>query len=83
MTLRMRRLAVVSLTALALAGGGAGAASAAAPPAPAVGSVGADTLDDDWGHHHDHHHDRPLYFGPFEVPRQGQVSGGVSWDARH
>lgn len=79
MSLRVRRIAVVSLAALALtAGGTVVAASASAQPAAAtVGNPGPEGFGGGG-----HGHDRPLHFGPFEFPRYGSVSGGFSWGVR-
>ncbi|MEV5339551.1 hypothetical protein AB0K93_13830 [Streptomyces sp. NPDC052676] len=76
----LRRTAVVSLTALALATGvGATSAVAAVPgQAPAVLGPGPD----DFGGGNGRGHDRPLHFGPFEFPRNGTISGGFSWGTR-
>jgi hypothetical protein len=79
MSLRIRRLVVVSLAAVAVAAGGATAASASVPerPAHAVADPGPD-----FDGHHGSRHDRPLRFGPFEFPRSGAISGGFTWDMR-
>jgi len=81
MSLRIRRLAVVSLAALALTAGGvatAAFASASAGPAQAVSYPGPDGADSYQGGGHE----RPLRFGPFEFPRAGTVSGGFAWNTR-
>ncbi|WP_369202382.1 hypothetical protein [Streptomyces sp. PU-14G] len=67
-----RRAAVTSVIALTMATfGGAGAAMAASPDTQAARATAAQG--GDWG--------RPgsVRFGPFEVPRYGQVSGGFGW----
>ncbi|WP_309096475.1 hypothetical protein [Streptomyces sp.] len=81
MSLRVRRIAVVSLAALALTAGGTvmAAAASAQPAAAAIGDPGSDGFG---GGGHGHGHDRPLHFGPFEFPRYGSVSGGFSWGVR-
>jgi hypothetical protein len=83
MSLRIRRLAVVSLAAVALTAGGAATASAsvAVPSAQEMSSPGPD-FDGYPGNGHGNGHDRPLRFGPFEFPRTGSVSGGFAWDMR-
>jgi hypothetical protein len=81
MSLQLRRLAVVSFAALALtAGATATAVSASARPAQAVNQPTADGIDGYPAGGHGYH--RPLHFGPFEVPRNGTVSGGFSWAVR-
>ncbi|MER8222104.1 hypothetical protein ABTZ58_16240 [Streptomyces sp. NPDC094143] len=77
MSLRVRRIAVVSLAALALTAGGTvmAAAASAQPAAAAIGNPGPDGFGGGG-------HDRPLHFGPFEFPRYGSVSGGFSWGVR-
>ncbi|WP_217242911.1 hypothetical protein [Streptomyces sp. AC555_RSS877] len=75
MSLLLRRVAVVSLAALALTAGGTAAASATAVPAPAFGSPGPDGFGG--------RHQQPLHFGPFEIPRSGSISGGFSWGMGH
>ncbi|MFJ3442753.1 hypothetical protein ACIPM2_16465 [Streptomyces sp. NPDC086081] len=88
MSLRVRRIAVVSLAALALTAGGtalaaaapAQPAAAAAPAQPAAAAIGNPGPDGFGGGGHGH--DRPLHFGPFEFPRYGTVSGGFSWGVR-
>jgi hypothetical protein len=82
MSLRVRRIAVVSLAALALTAGGTvvAAAASAQPAAAAIGDPGSDGFGGGGGHGHGH--DRPLHFGPFEFPRYGSVSGGFSWGVR-
>ncbi|MDT0387522.1 MULTISPECIES: hypothetical protein [Streptomyces] len=79
MSLRVRRIAVVSLAALALTAGGTvmAAAASAQPAAAAIGNPGPDGFGGGG-----HGHDRPLHFGPFEFPRYGSVSGGFSWGVR-
>ncbi|MFF8671341.1 hypothetical protein [Streptomyces sp. NPDC015242] len=79
MSLRVRRMAVVSLAALALTAGGTvtAAAASAQPAAAAIGNPGPDGFGGGG-----HGHDRPLHFGPFEFPRYGSVSGGFSWGVR-
>ncbi|GAA3101829.1 hypothetical protein ACFQ0X_08420 [Streptomyces rectiviolaceus] len=81
MSLRVRRLALVSLAALALTAGGAATATASSLPPQAV-TYPAYPGPDGFGDHedHDHDHERPLHVGPFDVPREGTVSGGFSWD---
>ncbi|MET9680151.1 hypothetical protein [Streptomyces coeruleorubidus] len=80
MSLRVRRIAVVSLAALALTAGGTvvAAGASAQPAATTVVNPGPDGF----GGGHGGHHDRPLHFGPFEFPRYGSVSGGFSWGVR-
>ncbi|MEU8956012.1 hypothetical protein AB0C93_17105 [Streptomyces sp. NPDC048518] len=81
MSFRVRRMAALSLAVVAvMAGGVASAASASARPA----HVTTYPEPDDSGVYPDsyHHHDRPLHVGPFDVPRQGAVSGGFRWDVR-
>lgn len=85
MSLRFRRMAVVSFAAVAVMVGGAATAAASAPsdhtsryPGPGV----SDTYGD-----HDHpayhgDHDHPMRVGPFDVPRHGTVSGGFTWDVQ-
>lgn len=85
MSLRIRRLVVVSLTAVAVTAGGATAASASVPERPAqrVAEPGPDFDGfDGFDGHSGNRHDRPLRFGPFEFPRSGEVSGGFAWDMR-
>ncbi|CAL9340079.1 hypothetical protein [Streptomyces sp. enrichment culture] len=80
MSLRIRRLVVVSLAAVAVAAGGAEVASAAVAERPAeqVAYPGPD-----FDGYPGSGHDRPLRFGPFEFPSAGAVSGGFKWDMRH
>ncbi|BCL26681.1 hypothetical protein ACFFS2_00715 [Streptomyces aurantiacus] len=93
MSFQLRRLVALALAALALTAGAtatATAASASAPPAQAVNQPAADDFDgypgEGLGHGHGHGHghgqERPLHFGPFEIPRDGTVSGGFSWGMR-
>ncbi|GGW91385.1 hypothetical protein [Streptomyces lomondensis] len=87
MSLRVRRIAVISLAALALtAGGTVVAAGASARPADTtIGNPGPDGFGGGHGGGHGGHgghHDGPLHFGPFEFPRYGSVSGGFSWGVR-
>jgi hypothetical protein len=79
MSLRVRRIAVLSLAALAFtAGGTVVAAASAQPAATTVVNPGPEGF----GGGHGGDHDRPLHFGPFEFPRHGSVSGGFSWGVR-
>ncbi|MET9956157.1 hypothetical protein ABZ135_32080 [Streptomyces sp. NPDC006339] len=64
----IRRAAVVSVLAAALVTGAAGAQAFAASAAPA-------TIGDFDGPGRGH--DRPIMFGPFEIPRNGSV--GFHW----
>ncbi|MER7401796.1 hypothetical protein ABT373_04730 [Streptomyces sp. NPDC000070] len=82
MSLRVRRIAVVSLAALALTAGGAvvAAGASALPAATTVVNPGPEGFGGGGGH--GGHHDGPLHFGPFEFPRYGSVSGGFSWGVR-
>ncbi|MEU6916770.1 hypothetical protein [Streptomyces olindensis] len=83
MSLRVRRIAVISLAALALTAGGTAAAGASAQPAATtIGNPGPDGFGGGHGGGHGGHHDGPLNFGPFEFPRYGSVSGGFSWGVR-
>jgi hypothetical protein len=78
MTMQFRRLAVVSLTALALVTGAAATAvSAPAQPVRTAHQPTADGIDGYPGSGHGPK--RPLHFGPFEIPRHGTVSSGFSW----
>lgn len=80
MSLRVRRIAVVSLAALALTAGGTvvAAGASAQPAATTVVNPGPEGF----GGGHGGHHDGPLRFGPFEFPRYGSISGGFSWGVR-
>jgi hypothetical protein len=89
MSFQLRRLFALALAALALTAGAtatATAASASARPAQAVNQLAADDFDgypgEEFGHGHGHGQERPLHFGPFEIPRDGTVSGGFSWGLR-
>ncbi|MDQ0773502.1 Spy/CpxP family protein refolding chaperone [Streptomyces aurantiacus] len=90
MSFQLRRLVALALAALALTAGAtatataAAAASASARPAQAVNQPAADDFDGypGEGHGHGHGQERPLHFGPFEIPRNGTVSGGFSWGMR-
>ncbi|GGW34278.1 hypothetical protein [Streptomyces caelestis] len=77
MSLRVRRIAVVSLSALALTAGGTvvAAGASAQPAATTVVNPGPDGLGGG-------HHDGPPHYGPFEFPRYGSVSGGFSWSVQ-
>jgi hypothetical protein len=74
MSLRVRRIAVVSLAALALTAGGTVVAAGASAQAAATTVVypGPDGFGGG-------RHDGPLHYGPFEFPHYGSVSGGFSW----
>ncbi|MGW7074447.1 hypothetical protein [Streptomyces sp. NPDC054866] len=77
MSLRLRRLAVVSLAALALTAGGTATAAATSLPPQAVTYPGPGGYPVPGDHDHD---EEPLHVGPFDVPREGAVSGGFRWD---
>ncbi|WP_189219772.1 MULTISPECIES: hypothetical protein [Streptomyces] len=75
----LRRAVTVCAAAAALAVAGAPAAPAA--EFPAAGSFPPPGDGDGHFHHHHHgRHERPLNFGPFEIPRRGDVNGGLSWN---
>ncbi|OKK05819.1 hypothetical protein AMK26_06785 [Streptomyces sp. CB03234] len=65
-----RRAAAISVVAITLAAGGAAPSAFAAPSSPAV------DIDGPGGRRG---HDRPMNFGPFEVPRNGHVTAGFAW----
>ncbi|MEV4684716.1 hypothetical protein [Streptomyces kurssanovii] len=58
--------------AAAVAVGGAAASASAAPSSPSIGIDGP-------GGHGGGHGERPIMFGPFEIPRNGNVSAGFQW----
>jgi hypothetical protein len=64
----LRCAAALSLAALAVTAGAGAASAATVTPGPTAIS-------------HPDPHDDTLQFGPFQVPRYGNVSGGFAWDA--
>ncbi|ANB04666.1 hypothetical protein SAM40697_0704 [Streptomyces ambofaciens] len=75
MSFSLRRVAVVSLAALALTAGGAVSAAGAAE----VSAPAAVTSPGPGGGGFNGGHEPPMHFGPFEIPKFGSVSGGFSW----
>ncbi|MGW7317202.1 hypothetical protein [Streptomyces sp. NPDC054854] len=70
----MRRTAVICLAAAAVLTGGAASSALAAPAIAAA----APAADGPFGGHG--HGDRPIRFGPFELPSNGNVSAGFAWN---
>ncbi|MGK5545137.1 hypothetical protein ACSNOH_10450 [Streptomyces sp. URMC 127] len=69
-----RRLIVLSAVAASLVMGGAAASAVAAPSVtPTASFPGGDG----------YHGGRPIHFGPFEIPHNGQVSGGFGWETNN
>ncbi|MEU7133740.1 hypothetical protein [Streptomyces sp. NPDC046261] len=66
----LRRAAIVVLVAAGLATGGGAASVSAAPSSSSAVSV-RDPGD---------HDGRPIHFGPFDIPRNANVSGGFQWE---
>ncbi|MDI3423930.1 hypothetical protein [Streptomyces luteolus] len=82
MSQQLRRLAAVSLMALALTAGGATAATTASAASPQPAQTGAYPDPGSLNSYSGHHDGDPLRFGPFDVPRNGTISGGLSWNVR-
>jgi hypothetical protein len=61
----IRRAAAISAVSIALLAGGAAPSAFAAPA--------------DFDGRGRHGHERPIMFGPFEVPRNGHVTAGFAW----
>ncbi|MER7576549.1 hypothetical protein [Streptomyces sp. NPDC126514] len=77
----VRRIAALSFAVVALLVGGLASSAAAAPAAPTEPTVSAVPVDGPFGGHGGGH--RPIRFGPFEFPSNGQVSAGFAWDTNN
>ncbi|MFI9200923.1 hypothetical protein [Streptomyces sp. NPDC053048] len=66
----LRRAAIVSLMMAGLATGAGASSAFAAPPPSSASAVAADPGD----------HERPIIFGPFKFPRNGNFGGGFQWE---
>ncbi|MGW7440146.1 hypothetical protein [Streptomyces sp. NPDC054849] len=74
----LRRAAVVTVAAAALVTGAAASSAFAAPAAPATASAPVAVGSDVPGF--GHQGGRPIRFGPFEFPSNGNVSAGFAWN---
>jgi len=70
-----RRFPTILLALFALSTVSVGAASALPGDGPDSPQAHQQHQGQDHGHH-----DRPFHIGPFQIPENGNVSGGFAWD---